>query len=337
MRRGKRARILVTGGAGYIGSVVARSLLTQGYEVRVLDALLHGGTALMGLYQEERFRFVRGDIRSVPVVKAALEHIDAVVHLAAIVGDPACSQDRALAREVNHDAALQLFELSRAQGVGRFIFASTCSNYGRMATSATYLTEESPLQPVSLYAETKVAVEQALLQQGLRSRRPVICVLRFATVFGLSPRMRFDLTVNEFTRELLVRRRLTIFGEQFWRPYIHVCDAAQAISLALRAPAAVVHGQAFNAGDTSQNYQKGTLAELVRSQIDGACEIERIHKAEDPRDYRVRFDKIAQHLGFQMTRTVTRGVQEVIEAISRGVITDIDHASYRNDGPRNGG
>jgi len=329
-------RVLVTGGAGYVGSVLCRLLLAGGHDVRVLDSLLYGGRSLLGLYPEERFDFLRGDIRSAQTVRQALEGIEAVVHLAALVGDPACARQPALAREVNRDAAVQLFELSKRQGVGRFIFASTCSNYGRMADPAAYLTEESELRPVSLYAETKVAVERALLEQAVSSTRPVVCVLRFATVFGLSPRMRFDLTVNEFTRELLVRRALTIFGEQFWRPYIHVRDAAQAIRLALEAPEHVVHGQAFNAGDTSQNYQKGAVAELVRTHIGDACRIERVHKLEDPRDYRVRFDKIARQLGFRMTRTVEVGIREVSAAISTGVIHDADHPSYRNDGVGNG-
>jgi len=329
-------RVLVTGGAGYIGSVVSRELLARGYEVRVLDALLYGGTSLLGVLGEERFNFLRGDIRSTQAVTAALEGIDAVVHLAALVGDPVCSRKPELAKTVNLEGALQLFDLSRQRGVQRFLFASTCSNYGRMADTTTYLTEESELRPVSLYAQTKVAVEQALLSAARSSETPVVTVLRFATVFGLSPRMRFDLTVNEFTVELLVKRKLTIFGEQFWRPYIHVRDAAQAVCLALEAPPAQVHGQAFNAGDTSQNFQKGTLAELVRSQIGDQCRIERVQKAEDPRDYRVRFEKIARALGFRMTRTVEAGIREVIDAVSSGLISDVGHPRYRNDGEMNG-
>lgn len=329
-------RVLVTGGAGYIGSVVSRELLARGYEVRVLDALLYGGTALLGMLGDERFSFLRCDIRSAQAVTEALEGMDAVVHLAALVGDPVCSRKPELAKAVNLEGALQLFDLSRQRGVQRFLFASTCSNYGRMADPTTYLTEESELRPVSLYAETKVAVEQALLSAARASETPVVTVLRFATVFGLSPRMRFDLTVNEFTMELLVKRKLTIFGEQFWRPYIHVRDAAQAVCLALEAPPAQVHGQAFNAGDTSQNFQKGTLAELVRTQVGDQCTIDRIQKAEDPRDYRVRFEKIARELGFSMTRTVEAGIREVIDAVSSGLISDVDHPKYRNDGERNG-
>jgi len=322
-------RVLVTGGAGYIGSVLTRLLLTQGYEVRVLDSLLYGGGSLLGVLPEERFSFMRGDIRSASTVQQAVEGVDAVVHLAAMVGDLVCSRHPALAREVNHDASLQLFELSRRVGATRFVFASTCSNYGRMADPSEFLTEDSELRPVSLYAETKVAVERALLAQAA-AEAPIVTVLRFATVFGLSPRMRFDLTVNEFTMTLLTKHKLTIYGEQFWRPYIHVRDVAHAIRLILEASKSTVSGQAFNVGDTSQNYQKGQLAELIRGQIGDPCEIERVQKTEDPRDYRVRFEKIARALDFAITRPVEMGVREIVEAISQGVITDVENPAYHN-------
>ena len=322
-------RVLVTGGAGYVGSVVSRWLLSHGHGVRVLDSLMYGGASLLGLSHNDGFSFVRGDLRSADVVAAALEEMEAVVHLAAIVGDPACARQPALARAINQEASLQLFERCRRQGIQRFVFASTCSNYGRMADPSSYLTEESELRPVSLYAETKVAVERSLLDAACEPH-PAVTILRFATAFGLSPRMRFDLTVNEFTMELLTKRTVTIYGEQFWRPYIHVVDIAQAVRLALEAPPALVHGQAFNVGDTTQNYQKGRLAELIRTQIGDPCQIERVQKAEDPRDYRVRFDKVARTLGFRITRPVEAGVREIIEAITQGIITDVEDARYRN-------
>ncbi|MBI3021816.1 MAG: NAD(P)-dependent oxidoreductase [Candidatus Omnitrophica bacterium] len=322
-------KVLLTGGAGYVGSVVAHDLLSRGHEVRVVDMLLYGGQGLLGLYQDERFSFLGGDLRSAQLVELALHGMDAVVHLAAIVGDPACARQPELARAVNLDASLQLFRASCAREVERFVFASTCSNYGRMSNPSVWLTEESELRPVSLYAQTKVEVEQAFLSPSAASR-PVTTVLRFATVFGVSPRMRFDLTVNEFTMELLTKRKLTIYGAQFWRPYLHVRDAARAIGLVLESPLDKIANQAFNVGDANQNYQKGALAELIRAQIGNHARIERVEKTEDPRDYRVSFDKIQRGLGFQITRTVEQGVQELIEAISSGVITECDHSRYRN-------
>ncbi len=321
-------KVLVTGGAGYIGSIVSHDLWLRGHEVCVFDVLRYGGRSLLGLYGQDHFRFIQADIRDRHAMANALQGIDAIVHLAALVGDPLCSRQPDLARVINQEASLQLFALSQEAGIQRVVFASTCSNYGRMRDLSTYVNEDSELHPVSLYAETKVAVERVLL--SARSTPPVVTVLRFATVFGGSPRMRFDLTVNEFTMELLVRRKLTIFGEQFWRPYLHVRDAAQAVRLVLDAPAQAVWGQAFNVGDTSQNYQKGVLAELICNLVGNHAQIERIHKDEDPRDYRVSFDKIHRALTFRMTRTVEDGVREVMAAIRDGVVADVDNPSYRN-------
>lgn len=321
--------ILVTGGAGYVGSVVTRTLLGKGHQVRVLDSLLYGGQALLGICGEDGFDFMQGDVRSPDAVGKALDGVNAVVHLAAIVGDPACARQPDLAREVNLDASLRLLELSRRRGIGRFLFASTCSNYGKMPNSSQYVTEESDLSPLSLYSETKVAVEETLLDLSAQDELAVT-VLRFATVFGLSPRMRFDLTVNEFTMKLLTERRLTVYGEQFWRPYIHVRDAARAIAMVLDTPSEKVHGRVYNVGDTRENYQKGQLVELIRSQIGCEVVIEQVEKQEDPRDYRVSFQKIQEDLGFHITRTVDDGIREVIDCINQGIITDLDNLRYRN-------
>ena len=321
--------ILVTGGAGYIGAVVSRLLLNRGHRVRVLDSLLHGGAALLGLYPHEHFEFIKGDIRSADTIKQALDGIDAVVHLAAIVGDPSGSRQPEVTREVNQEGSLQLFDLCCKQEVEKFIFVSTCSNYGRMADPTQFITEESELQPVSLYAETKVAVEKYLLESS-ENRGPVTTVLRFATIFGVAPRMRFDLTVNEFTMELLTKRNLVVFGEQFWRPYLHVIDGARAITKVLEIQNGQVNREVYNVGDTSQNYQKGKLVEMICDEIGGDLVIEHVHRDEDPRDYRVSFAKIWRDLGFNITRTVGDGIREVINAISQGVFGDLDNPSYRN-------
>lgn len=323
-------KILVTGGAGYVGSVTARHLLKLGHSVRVLDCLMHGGGALAGLYPEDNFEFIRGDIRNAVDVGKALEGMEAVAHLAAIVGDPACSRQPDLAKAINLEASLNLFNESRRRDIKRFVFASTCSNYGRMKDPSQYIDENSQLAPVSLYAETKVAVEETLLA-GSSHESLAPTVLRFATIFGLSPRMRFDLTVNEFTLELFTKRKVVVYGDQFWRPYIHVRDAARAIALVLGAPKEKVARNVFNVGDTNENYQKGALAELIRLEIglDKAA-VEYRQKQEDPRDYRVSFAKVQGGLGFTISRTVKTGVQEIVNAINSGVITDFDNPRYRN-------
>ena len=191
--------VLVTGGAGYIGSVLVRQLLKKNYTVRVLDSLKFGGDALYDVMLHPNFEFLKGDIRNEKDVYNALEGIDAVAHLAAIVGDPACKKFSEEANQTNWDASVSLFKKAEKTGVKRFVFASTCSNYGKMANPDDFVTETSELRPVSLYAELKVKFEKFLLEENKDSN---ICstALRFSTVYGYSPRIRFDLTVNEFTR-----------------------------------------------------------------------------------------------------------------------------------------
>jgi nucleoside-diphosphate-sugar epimerase len=320
--------VIITGGAGYLGSVLTALLLAEGHQVRVLDSLAHGGESLLGAWCHPGFDFVRGDIRDRAIVKAAVSGRDAVVHLAAIVGDPACARNPDLARAVNLDASLQLIEESKQAGVARFVFASTCSNYGRMKDADRYVDEESELSPVSLYAETKVAVELALLKSRDNngwSPTP----LRFATIYGVSPRMRFDLTVNEFTLEMLTRKHLKVFGEQFWRPYVHVRDAARGIAMVLQSPTAKVAGRVFNVGATDQNFQKQQLVELIQPYAPDAV-VEFVPKAEDPRDYRVSFSRIAGELGFETSRSVPQGIAEIARLVNERIIGEFDHSRYRN-------
>jgi nucleoside-diphosphate-sugar epimerase len=321
-------KVLITGGAGYIGSTLAPLLLAAGHDVRVLDRLAFGGDTLLGSWCEPGFEFIHGDILDIETVRAALRGRDAVVHLAAVVGDPACSREPALARATNLDASTALIEQSIRAGVKRFIFASTCSNYGKMKDSSQFVDENSELSPVSLYAETKVAVEKALLQTG-KQEGWCATPLRFATVYGVSPRMRFDLTVNEFTMELLTRKNLKVFGEQFWRPYIHVRDVARAIHLVLGSPEHLVGGRVFNIGATDQNYQKQQLVELIRPYAPDAV-IEYVHRSEDPRDYRVSFGRVTDELGFRITRTVPQGIEEIVRLVRENVIRNFDETKYRN-------
>lgn len=320
--------VLVTGGAGYVGSTLVPMLLNRGHGVRVLDSLMHGGDTLLGSWANPGFEFVNGDVRDAATVRRALAGVDAVVHLAAIVGDPACARSPEDARAINLDGSLGLIEAAKKAGVSRFVFASTCSNYGKMKDPNGYVDESSELSPVSLYAETKVAVERALLEGGSNNGF-IGTPLRFATVFGVSPRMRFDLTVNEFTMEMLTKGKLVVFGEQFWRPYVHVADAGRAITMVLEAPPETVRGQVFNVGSTDQNYQKQQLVELIQSHAPEA-EVEYVHKAEDPRDYRVSFARINGQLGFETTRGVDDGINEVARLVRSGVIQNFGDARFRN-------
>jgi nucleoside-diphosphate-sugar epimerase len=321
-------RVLVTGGAGYVGSVVVSTLLRDGHDVRVLDSLMHGGAALLGVWSDPGFEFHGGDVRDGAAVGRALEGVEAVVHLAAIVGDPACARDPDLARAVNLEASLDLLAAAREAGVVRFLFASTCSNYGRMRDASACVDERSELRPVSLYAETKVAVERALLETSGPGDFSPTC-LRLATVFGVSPRMRFDLTVNEFAMEMIVRKELVVFGEQFWRPYVHVRDVASAVALVLGAPLGRVRREVFNVGSTRQNYRKQDLVAMIRPHAPDA-RVTYVHKDEDPRDYRVSFGKIESVLGFAPRYTVEDGIREIARLIDADLIRDYTDGRYRN-------
>ena len=319
---------LVTGGAGYLGSIVVDQLLDRGRSVRVLDSLVHGSVpSLLLALGEKEFAFVHGYVRDPAARRRALEDVDAVVHLAAIVGDPACSQAPDLASQVNLNGTIDLLNEAEEAGVQRFLFASTCSNYGKMAGDSALATEDFELRPVSLYAETKVAAEEEVLAHNVNGMHSAC--LRFATVYGASPRMRFDLTVNEFARDASLDGSLVVYGEQFWRPYVHVRDAARAICLALEASDDVVRGEVFNVGETTENYRKLDLVELLKRRLP-RTRVEYVHRDEDPRDYRVSFEKVKTRLGFEAQRCVGDGIDEVLGLLDSGLLADPYDPIYRN-------
>ncbi len=320
-------KVTVTGGAGYVGGLVVEELLEQRHDVRVLDALLHGQDEVASGLRALEVELIRGDIRDPAALQGALRSADAVVHLAAIVGDPACARDPDLSASINVQGSRAVVAAARDAGVERLVFASTCSNYGRMADPTVPIDESGDLQPVSLYAEQKVGIEKALLNGKVHGLQPTC--LRFATVYGVGPRMRFDLTVNEFTRDLWAGRRLEVFGERFWRPYIHVRDAARAVALVLASPAEKVAGQVFNAGHSDENYRKLDLVELITRRL-GRGEVEYVHRDEDPRDYKVSFEKIRTHLGYEPRYRVADGIDEIVDALEEERFGDPFDRRYSN-------
>ncbi len=324
----KKNKILVTGGAGYIGSVLVRQLLRDNNEVTVLDNLSFGGESIVELLNDSNFHFIKGDVRNIKDLEKAISDQDCVVHLAAIVGDPACAKKPDDARAINLEASKNVFQICNKKGVKRFVFASTCSNYGKMTDPSAYVDENSELRPVSLYAETKVAFEKFLLEQKNHSTT-VPTILRFSTVYGLSPRPRFDLTVNEFTRELAMGKKLVIFGEKFWRPYCHVVDLARSVNIVLNSTDSKVAFEVFNVGDTSENFQKETIVKEILKQIpDGV--VEYVQKNEDPRDYRVSFAKISNELDFKVTKRLPDGVTQIIQSIKDGIFKNPTDQKYSN-------
>ena len=322
---------LVTGGSGYIGALLVKELQEAGREVRVLDSLLHGQEDIAVEQENNGVEVVRGDVRDAEARAHALAGAEAVVHLAAIVGDPACALDPKVSDDVNVQATRALVADANAAGVERLVFASTCSNYGRMTDPTVPITEQGELAPVSLYAEQKVGMEQLILASanGTDGNGTQPTCLRFATVYGVGRRMRFDLTVNEFTRELWADRELEVFGEQFWRPYIHVRDAGRAVRTVLEAPAEKVAGKVFNAGRSGENYRKLDLVEEISKQIPTG-KVSYVQRNEDPRDYKVSFDKIRAELGFETLMTVPDGIGEIIAALKAEQFGDPFDGRYRN-------
>jgi len=320
--------ILVTGGAGYIGSVVVRQLLDKNYNVVVLDSLKWGGNALIDIITNPKLTFIKGDLRNNSDIDKVFENkIDSIIHLAAIVGDPACKKYSEEAHATNWDASVKLFERAEKEGVNRFLFASTCSNYGKMKGTG-FVTETSELNPVSLYAELKVKFEDYLLNQN-KDSDVIATSLRYSTVYGFSPRIRFDLTVNEFTRDATLGKTQEIWGEQFWRPYCHVEDLARGTILTLESDAEKVKGEVFGIGDTNQNYQKGQIMKEIISIVPNS-KATYVAKEDDPRDYRVDFSKIKNTLGFEITKTVPDGIKEIYKIVATGLIEDTHSQEYRN-------
>jgi nucleoside-diphosphate-sugar epimerase len=247
-----------------------------------------------------------------------------VVHLAAIVGDPACAEEPDVATAINLDAALTVYREAQRARVRRFVLMSTCSVYGKQPGDFV-ATENSPLNPQSLYAETKIQAEQALLKEAQGSSTSVT-ILRLSTLFGLAPRMRFDLVVNKFTLLGQTTGRLTVFGPESWRPYLHVADAAGAISSVLSAPRERIAQQVFNVG--SDNHQTKDISEFVRSYYNG-LDVDTVEGGPDPRDYRVSFDRLRHAVGFEPSRTVVGGIHEMAMALGSGLL---HRGPYVNNG-----
>lgn len=321
-------KILVTGAAGYIGSVLVYQLLRKSYKVIGFDILNFGGESLLSVYNHPNFEFVKGDVRKKEDIEPVLNKVDSVVHLAAIVGDPACVKQPEIAENTNWKASKMIFDLcNKKENVKQFVFSSTCSNYGKMEGN-DFVDENSPLNPVSLYAKLKVRFEKYILENDIRDDF-IPTALRFSTVYGLSPRIRFDLTVNEFIRELAFDKELVIFGEQFWRPYCHVEDLARACVLVLESDSSKVKQKVFGVGDTDENYQKKMLVdELMKIYPKG--KIKYVKKDEDPRDYRVNFSKIKNKLGFKITKRVPDGMSEIADILKKELLPNPFDNKYKN-------
>ncbi len=319
-----KEKILVTGGAGYIGSFVVNLLLDKDHEVIVLDALLYGKEGLQTFIGRSGVTFIEGDITDADVVEKALEGVDRVIALAAIVGDPACSVNEEMTWKINYESIKLLADLSIKHNVKRFVFASSCSVYGSNE-GIKYLTEESELHPVSIYAKTRILSEEYLLSKK-DAISPVI--LRLSTVFGLSPRMRFDLAVNIMTAKAIHNKSVDVFGGNQWRPFVHVRDVARAFVMAMEAPDKQVNGEIFNAGSTDSNYQIEDIANMIAEEIPGT-KINNNTAIVDQRNYNVIFDRIHKKLNFKSQYSVRDGIREIAEFVTTEK-PDLSHKFYSN-------
>jgi nucleoside-diphosphate-sugar epimerase len=318
------AHVLVIGGAGYLGSVLVRTLLERVEHVTVMDAFLFGEEGIRDVAEDPRINVVRGDLRDLEAIVRACRDADAVVHLGGLVGDPACALDRQLTIDVNLEATRTIVRAARGLGVQRFVFASSCSVYG---SSDDLLDEDSPLEPVSLYAASKMESERILLEFQREDFAPVI--LRFGTFYGLSPRPRFDLIVNMLAAKAATEGAITVFGGDQWRPFIHVVDGCRAIVAALLAPVDDVAGEIFNVGSDRENHTIREVAELVREELP-RTRVEILEDQQDPANYRVSFDKIKRTLGFEPEHRLEEAIREIHVAIASGALEDYSAERYSN-------
>ena len=324
--------VLITGGAGFIGSFLTGVLLRAGYRVTVVDELLFGGEALLAYFADPAFNFIKADVWEPRAIKTATRNDwpapMAVVHLAAIAGFPACQAvGRQVAWRYNVEATQRVYEQSDALGVERMIFASTYSNYGAAEDGA--VSEDSPLNPQSLYAETKIAAEKYLLGEAGSGLAPLI--FRFATLYGISPRTRFDLIVNQFVLEAYTKRELLIYQRGYRRSFVHVRDVVRGIMLGLDAPEKKVRGQVFNLGSNDGNYSKDEVVALILKRLP---ETRVLYKdltfGGDMRDISVSFNKIERELGFKAELNVDDGIREVLDALQLELIKNPLDQRYRN-------
>jgi nucleoside-diphosphate-sugar epimerase len=317
-------KVLVIGGAGYVGSALVEKLLNSGFRVSVLDAMHYGDQPLSCVAGHPNLTLIREDFRHIEALTRAMSGIGSVIHLGGLVGDPACALDPELTVDVNVTATKLVGEIAKARGVRRFIFASSCSVYG---SCDEIVDEDSRFNPQSLYARSKVASEVVL--RALNCGDFAVTCLRFATIYGISGRTRFDLVVNLLCAKAVREGVITVFGPDQWRPFVHVDDVARAIMITLQAPIEQVAGEAFNVGSDTQNHTLGNAAELIKRQVPQA-EIVSDVDAIDRRNYRVCFAKIRTKLGFQPAWTLERGITQVVALVRSNEVGHYSLPTYSN-------
>lgn len=291
-------KVFITGGAGYIGSTLTPMLLRAGYKVTVYDNLMYGGDGLMNNFSDPNFAFIKGDIMDKELLHESMKGHDTVIHLAAIVGYTACRKDERRSHEVNHQGTINVVE--GLDGKQLLLYGSTGSNYG---TVEGVCTEESPLNPLSIYGVTKTLGEHEVMKY----KNSV--AFRFATAFGVSPRLRLDLLVNDLSYSAYIQKYIAVYESHFMRTFIHVRDIASVFKFTIENEDKM-SGEIYNVGSNSMNYSKGDVCKLIQKKSNCYVHYADFDNDADKRDYVVSYDKIRK-LGFDTTITVEEGIEEL--------------------------
>jgi nucleoside-diphosphate-sugar epimerase len=326
--------VIITGGAGFIGSMLTAELLRQGHQVSVVDDLLFGGESLLGFAKHTRFNFIKGDVCEPGTLRQVLKpdwaKPSVLFHLAAIVGFPACQAvGKQAAFHYNVDAVRRTYEQAETMGVEKFIFSSTYSVYGQSEDNKV-LDENAALNPHSIYAETKIAAEQWLCEQaGQSALRPLI--FRLATLYGISPRTRFDLIINQFVLDAFLTRELTIYQRGYSRSFIHVFDVVRCLIAGMHAMAEKMPDLVYNLGTASGDLSKDEIVALIIKRFpDVDVNYKDLSFGGDMRDIHVSFDRLTQALGFKAGLSVDDGIRELTQALKTGLISNPLDRRYRN-------
>lgn len=295
-------KVLITGGAGYVGTTLIPQLLAENFKVKVFDSLLFGGDYILPFFRNPNFSFIKGDVRDAEALEKECKDADIVIHLAAIVGYPACRKDPELAESVNVTGTRNVIKATSKDQL--IIYGSTGSNYGAVEDICT---EDSPLNPLSLYGQTKTLAEKMLMEE----RNSI--AWRFATAFGVSPRMRLDLLVNDFTNKAVKEGYLVVYEKHFMRTFIHVHDMGRAFVFGIKNRDKMVNN-VFNVGSVKMNYSKQDICELIKQQTNAYVHYADVGEDADKRNYVVSYEKI-NSIGYDTTIKVEEGISELVKSL----------------------
>jgi nucleoside-diphosphate-sugar epimerase len=313
--------ILLIGGAGYVGTVLSSHFLKKGYKVTVLDNFVYNNQfAITSYVGDTDYKFIPGDMGNDEVLEQTLrEGITDVILMAGLVGDPVTKKYPEQSHFINEQNVQKCMDFFENKGIEKLIFISTCSNYGLIKENEL-ADENFELNPLSLYAKAKVANELYLMNKKGKTDYTGIA-LRFATAFGLSPRMRFDLSISEFVRDLFFEQELLVYDEDTWRPYCHVRDFARLLEIVINADNTDVNFEIFNAGGDVNNFTKKMIVNEILKHIPTG-KVKYGENGSDPRNYKVSFAKVKNRLGFEPKFTVQQGVEELINALRTGLYSE---------------